>query len=75
MAINYRKIKSQIRCEKHGKRTKFFFDPTPVQLFDDVIPITAWSKKKLLDAIAFFTNNDVDWKGNKIETFSKHFKL
>lgn len=75
MAINYRKIKSQIRCEKHGERTKYFFDVTPAQKADDVIPIAAWNKKQLLDAVAYFTNNDVDWDGNKFETFSKHFKL
>lgn len=75
MAINYRKIKSQIRCRKHGKRTRYFFDVTPEQAADDVTPIAAWSKKQLLDAIAYFTIHDVDWRGNRVHSFSKHFKL
>lgn len=75
MAINYRKIRAQIRSEKHGKRTQYFFDVTPEQKADDVTPIATWSKKQLLDVIACFTYNDEDWQGNRIHTFSKHFKL
>lgn len=72
-AINYRKIKSQIRCERQGKRTQYFFSVTPEQEADDVMPIAAWSKKQLLDIIVYFTNHDVDWRGNRASTFSKHF--
>lgn len=75
MSINYRKIKSQIRCEKHGNRTRYFFDVTQEQRNDEVMPIAAWNKKQLLETIAYFTNHDVDWKGDKIESFSKHFKI
>ena len=71
MAINYRKIKSQIMPhtdERHG--SGHLFQATKEQEADDVCSVFVAgraSKRRLIDCVASLSNTDA--------YFAKHFKL
>ena len=74
MAINYRKIKSQIkRLAPEAKHDGYIFIATDEQKNDFIVSMVTYNirrgnaRRRLIEAVASLANTDID--------YAKHFKL